>query len=37
MNHYEAIAILERVKAGDKTPTVKDITEALILTGDIGD
>ena len=35
MTHYEAISILERVKAGDKTPTIKEITEALILTGDI--
>lgn len=35
MNYLEALAILERVKAGDNTPTVKQITEALILTGDI--
>jgi hypothetical protein len=35
MNYYEAIAILERVKAGDKTPTLEQITAALILTGDI--
>ena len=35
MTHYEAISILERVKAGDKAPTLKEITEALILTGDI--
>lgn len=35
MSHYEAIAILERVKAGDKTPTLEQITNALILTGDI--
>lgn len=35
MSYYEAIAILERVRAGDKTPTLAQITEALILTGDI--
>lgn len=35
MSHYQAIAILERVKAGDKTPTLEQITTALILTGDI--
>ena len=35
MTHYEAIAILERVKAGDKSPTLGQITEALILTVDI--
>ena len=35
MTYYEAIAILERVRAGDKTPTLAQITEALILTGDI--
>ena len=35
MTHYEAIAILERVKAGDKGPTLAQITTALILTGDI--
>ena len=35
MSHYEAIAILERVRAGDKTPTIQEITEALILTCDI--
>lgn len=35
MTHCEAVAILERVKAGDKTPTLAQITEALILTGDI--
>jgi hypothetical protein len=37
MTHYEAIAILERVKAGDQSPTLKEITEALVLTGDIDD
>jgi len=35
MTYYEAVAILERIKAGDKTPTIKEITEALVLTGDI--
>jgi len=35
VNYYEAIAILERVKAGDKSPTLEQITNALILTGDI--
>lgn len=37
MSHFDAIAILERVKAGDKTPTLKEITEALVLTGDLDD
>jgi hypothetical protein len=35
MSHFEAVAILERVKAGDKSPTLKEITEALVLTGDL--
>lgn len=35
MNYFQAIEILERVKAGDKTPTLQEITQALILTGDI--
>jgi len=35
MTYYEALSILERVKAGDKSPTLKEITEALVLTGDI--
>lgn len=35
MSYQAALAILERIKAGDKTPTIKEITEALILTGDI--
>lgn len=35
MSYIEAIAILERVRAGDRTPTVAQITQALILTGDI--
>ncbi len=35
MSYAEAIAILEQVKAGDKTPTVGQITLALTLTGDL--
>ena len=35
MTYEQALAILERVRAGDKTPTLQEITEALILTGDI--
>jgi hypothetical protein len=35
MSYHDAIAILRRVQAGDKTPTVREITEALVLTGDI--
>lgn len=35
MSYQDAIGILERVKAGDKTPTLEEITCALILTGDI--
>lgn len=35
MSYIEAIAILERVRHGDKTPTVEQITLALVLTGDI--
>lgn len=35
MRYHEALAILERIKAGDKSPTLREITEALILTGDI--
>jgi hypothetical protein len=35
MTHIQAIAILERVKAGDKTPTLAEITEALVVTGDL--
>ena len=35
MSYAQAIAILERVRAGDKTPSLREITEALILTGDI--
>ena len=35
MTYTQAIAILERVKAGDKTPTIREITEALVLTGDV--
>lgn len=35
MSYIEAVCILERVRAGDKSPTVAEITAALILTGDI--
>lgn len=35
MSYYEAITILERVRAGDKTPTLAEITQALVLTGDL--
>jgi hypothetical protein len=35
MSYYQALAILERVKAGDKTPTIAQITQALVLTGDL--
>ena len=35
MSYEQAIAILESVKAGDKTPTVIQITTALTLTGDL--
>ena len=35
MTYYEAIAILQRVRAGDKSPTVAEITRALQLTGDL--
>lgn len=35
MTYMAALAILERVRAGDKTPTLKEITEALVLTGDL--
>ncbi len=35
MTIEQAIYILNRVRAGDKTPTRREITEALILTGNI--
>ena len=35
MNYLQALAILERVKAGDKTPTIAEITQALVLMGDL--
>jgi hypothetical protein len=35
MSYYQALAILERVKAGDKTPSIAQITQALVLTGDL--
>ena len=35
MSYNEAIAILTRVRNGDKTPTLAEITLALTLTGDL--
>jgi len=35
MSYFEAVSILTRVRAGDKTPTLAEITMALCLTGDI--
>lgn len=35
MSYYEALSILIRVRAGDKTPTFEQITQALVLTGDL--
>lgn len=35
MTYAEAISILIRVRAGDKTPTLAQITQALVLTGDL--
>ena len=35
MSYVEAIAILASVRAGDKSPTLLKITQALVLTGDI--
>lgn len=35
MSYTEALSILIRVRAGDITPTFAQITEALILTGDL--
>lgn len=35
MSYVQAIAILTRVRNGDKTPTLAEITMALVLTGDI--
>lgn len=35
MSYTEALAILIRVRSGDKTPTFSEITQALILTGDL--
>lgn len=36
MSYTEAIEILNRVKNGDTTPSLSEITKALFLTGDIG-
>ena len=33
MSYHQAIAILELVKAGDKSPSIAEITQALVLTG----
>ena len=35
MSYSEAVSILIRVHAGDKTPTLAQITQALVLTGDL--
>jgi len=35
MTYFEAIGILNRVRNGDRTPTVEQITQALHLTGDL--
>lgn len=35
MTYNEAIAILTRVRSGDKSPTLAEITLALALTGDL--
>jgi hypothetical protein len=35
MSYTEALSILIRVRAGDLTPTFAQITQALVLTGDL--
>lgn len=35
MTYAQALAILNRVRCGDKSPTLAEITLALTLTGDI--
>lgn len=35
MTYTEAMSILIRVRAGDITPTFAEITQALVLTGDL--
>ena len=35
MSYFQAVAILNRVRNGDKTPTFAEITQALSLTGDL--
>jgi len=35
MSYFEAIIILNRVRAGDKSPTLAQITLALAMTGDL--
>ena len=35
MSYNEAIAVLNRVRNGDRSPTLAEITLALTLTGDL--
>lgn len=35
MSYFDALHILIRVRHGDKSPTLAEITQALILTGDL--
>ena len=35
MTEQQAISILSRVRAGDKTPTIAEINLALVVSGDI--
>lgn len=35
MSYYQAVALLNRVRNGDKTPSLYEITQALELTGDL--
>jgi hypothetical protein len=35
MTYSEAVVILSRVRAGDKSPTSLQINQALVLTGDL--
>lgn len=35
MSYAEALSILIRVRAGDLSPTFAQITQALVLTGDL--
>lgn len=36
MSYEQALAILVAVRAGDTSPSILLITQALILTGDLG-